>query len=198
MNSDYGSGHYEVLEAEGHLIDSHIMERIFDTVVEYQGDFEVEDFQIGRTNSEPSRLRLRVRAPSRALLEQMLQALLGLGCSLADSGEIELATVKRDRCAPDDFYSTTNHRTLVRLNGRWIEVEDQRMDALIVVEGERARCRKLRDLRAGDRVVVGLRGIRVIPEAKERDRLAFAFMTNGVSSERQVETAVRQTAALIR
>jgi lysine-ketoglutarate reductase/saccharopine dehydrogenase-like protein (TIGR00300 family) len=47
-------------------------------------------------------------------------------------------------------------------------------------------------------VVVGLRGIRVIPEAKERDRLAFAFMSNGISSERQVETAVRQTAALVR
>ena len=42
-----------------------------------------------------------------------------------------------------------------------------------------------------------MRGIRVIPESKERDRLAFAFMSNGISSERQVETAVRQTAALI-
>lgn len=192
------TGHYEVLEAEGHLIDSHIMERIFDTVVEYQGEFQVEDFRIGRTNSEPSRLRLRVQAPTRTLLEQMLQALLALGCSLADAGEVELATVERDRCAPEDFYSTTNHRTLIRLNGRWVEVENQRMDALIVVEGDRAFCRRLRDLRAGDRVVVGLRGIRVLPEAKERDRLAFAFMTNGVSSERQVETAVRQTAALIR
>src|SRR5581483_9901647 len=60
-----------------------------------------------------------------------------------------------------------------------------------------AVCRRLRDLRAGDQIVVGLRGIRVIPEAKERDRLAFAFMSNGISSERQVETAVRQTAALI-
>jgi lysine-ketoglutarate reductase/saccharopine dehydrogenase-like protein (TIGR00300 family) len=50
----------------------------------------------------------------------------------------------------------------------------------------------------GDRIVVGLRGIRVIPESKERDRLAFAFMSNGISSERQVETAVRQTAALVR
>jgi lysine-ketoglutarate reductase/saccharopine dehydrogenase-like protein (TIGR00300 family) len=37
-----------------------------------------------------------------------------------------------------------------------------------------------------------------LPESKERDRLAFAFMSNGISSERQVETAVRQTAALIR
>src|SRR5437764_5221951 len=72
------------------------------------------------------------------------------------------------------------------------------MDAMIVVDAGRAYCRRLRDLRAGDRIVTGLRGIRVIPEFKERDRLAFAFMSNGISSERQVETAVRQTAALVR
>ena len=42
-----------------------------------------------------------------------------------------------------------------------------------------------------------MRGIRVAPESKERDRMAFAFMSNGISSERQVETAVRQTAALM-
>ena len=34
-------------------------------------------------------------------------------------------------------------------------------------------------------------------ESKERDRLAFAFMANGISSERQVETAVRQTMHLM-
>jgi lysine-ketoglutarate reductase/saccharopine dehydrogenase-like protein (TIGR00300 family) len=72
------------------------------------------------------------------------------------------------------------------------------MDALVVVENGLAFCRRLRDIRAGDQVVVGMRGIRVIPESKERDRLAFAFMSNGISSERQVETAVRQTAALVR
>jgi len=52
-------------------------------------------------------------------------------------------------------------------------------------------------LKAGDAVVVGMRGIRVLPEAKERDRNTFAFMSNEISSERQVETAVRQTANLI-
>ena len=71
------------------------------------------------------------------------------------------------------------------------------MDAMIVVADGRAVCRRLRDLKQGDRVVTGMRGIRVIPESKERDRLAFAFMSNGISSERQVETAVRQTAALM-
>ena len=44
----------EVVEAEGHLIDSHVMEQIFDKVVESSGRFEVEQFRIGRTNGDPS------------------------------------------------------------------------------------------------------------------------------------------------
>jgi lysine-ketoglutarate reductase/saccharopine dehydrogenase-like protein (TIGR00300 family) len=187
----------EVVETEGHLIDSHMMERIFDSVVEYNGRFEVEQFRIGTTNTDPSYLRLRVEAPSREAMAQLLQTLVGLGCAMVDSADAVLAPVDRDCCAPDDFYSTTNHKTLVRHNQRWVEVSDQRMDALIVIRDGAARCRRLRDIRAGDQVVVGMHGIRVVPEAKERDRLSFAFMSNGVSSERQVETAVRQTANII-
>ena len=188
----------EVVEAQGHLIDSHVMEDIFDKVVEHNAKFEVEQFRIGRTNSEPSYLRLKVEAPDEAALEHLLQELLGLGCAPVESGDAALREVERDRCAPEDFYSTTNHKTHVRHGQKWIEVENQRMDAMIVVRDGQAQCRRLRDLRRGDRIVVGLRGIRVIPESKERDRLAFAFMSNGISSERQVETAVRQTAALVR
>jgi lysine-ketoglutarate reductase/saccharopine dehydrogenase-like protein (TIGR00300 family) len=188
----------EVVEAEGHLIDSHVMENIFDKVVEHGARFEVEQFRIGRTNSEPSYLRLKVEAPNEAALQHLLEELLGLGCAPTEGGDAILREVERDRCAPEDFYSTTNHRTNVRHGQRWIEVENQRMDAMVVVREGRAACRRLRDLRRGDRIVVGLRGIRVIPESKERDRLAFAFMANGISSERQVETAVRQTAALVR
>lgn len=188
----------EVVEAEGHLIDSHIMEQIFDTVVEYNGRFEVEHFHIGKTNADPSRLRLRVEAPAREELDKMLGQLLGLGCTPVDASDAVFQRVERDRCAPEDFYSTTNHRTQVRRGGEWHVVENQRMDALIVWSGGKAWARRLRDIKAGDEVVVGMRGIRVIPESKERDRLSFAFMSNGISSERQVETAVRQTAAMMR
>src|SRR6266704_572937 len=187
----------EVVEAQGHLIDSHVMEQIFDKVVEYNSRFEVEQFRIGRTNSDASYLRLKVETPSQEVMDHLLQQLLGLGCSPVDSGDAQLRTVKRDRCAPEDFYSTTNHRTLIRHKQQWLEVENQRMDALVVVENGRAFCRRLRDIRAGDEVVAGMRGIRVAPESKERDRLSFAFMSNGISSERQLETAVRQTAALL-
>ena len=188
----------EVVEAEGHLIDSHVMEDIFDKVVEHNAKFEVEQFRIGRTNSEASYLRLKVEAPDEGAMEHLLQELLGLGCAPVDSGDAVLREVERDKCAPEDFYSTTNHRTYVRHGQKWIEVENQRMDAMIVVREGRAFCRRLRDLKLCDRIVVGLRGIRVMPESKERDRLSFAFMSNGISSERQVETAVRQTAALVR
>ncbi len=187
----------EVVEAEGHLIDSHVMEQIFDTVVEYNGKFEVEEFRIGRTNADGSYLRLRIETPQPSDMQQVLGQLLGLGCSPVDTGDADLAVVDRDCCAPEDFYSTTNQRTLVRHGGDWLEVENQRMDAIIVVGGGHAVCRRLRDVRKGDRAVVGMRGIRVVPESKERDRMAFAFMSNGISSERQVETAVRQTANLM-
>jgi len=188
---------HEVVEAEGHLIDSHIMERIFDTVIEYSGNYEVEQFRIGKTNSEGSYLRLKVATSTPEQMDLLLGQLLGLGCSSVETGDAEMKTVEKDRCAPEDFYSTTNYRTLVKVAGKWVETTQHRMDGSIVIRDGHASCRKLRDIKAGDRVVVGMRGIRVVPESKERDRLSFAFMANGISSERQVETAVRQTMHLM-
>ncbi len=104
----------EVVEAEGHLIDSHIMENIFDKVVEYNSRFEVEQFRIGKTNSEPSYLRLKVEAPNEDAMQHLLQELLGLGCNPVDASDAVLKEVERDRCAPEDFYSTTNHKTWIR------------------------------------------------------------------------------------
>ena len=130
----------EVVEAEGHLIDSHLMEQIFDTVVEHSGKFEVEEFRIGRTNADKSYLRLRVETPEAGDMQQVLSQLLGLGCSPADSGDASLTTVERDCCAPEDFYSTTNHHTLVRVSGLCFEADNQRMDAMIVVADDGSFC----------------------------------------------------------
>ena len=69
-----------------------------------------------------------------------------------------------DGFVPDDFYSTTNQRTQVRHDGDWLDVERQRMDSVVVVSEGRAACRKLRDVLAGDPVVCGVDGIRVVPE----------------------------------
>lgn len=190
--------HTEVVEAEGHLIDSQLLNVMFDAVVRHDAAFEVLEFRIGRTNDEPSFVAMRVTAKSDPSLNELLEELVGLGCRVARVQDAHLVAADRNGCAPEDFYSTTNHRTFVMHGGQWLPVERQRMDSAIVVEHGRPRCRKLRDIRRGDLVVCGITGIKIVPEFRERDRLGFAFMTNEISSERRVEVGVSRIAAMMR
>jgi lysine-ketoglutarate reductase/saccharopine dehydrogenase-like protein (TIGR00300 family) len=188
----------EIVEAEGHLVDSQILSKIFDRVIANGSEFEVVSFALGRTNQDFSHLELRVSAPTVENLAKTLEELVELGCYQTEIAEALLRPAEADRVAPDDFYSTTNHRTFVRVRGTWLEVAKQRMDGVIVVQEASAECRKLRDVRRGEAIVCGLQGIRIQPEFKERDRLGFAFMANDISSERRTETAARKVAELMR
>ncbi len=188
----------DTIEAEGHLIDSGLLSAIFDKIIEFKSAYEIVDFDIGKTNDDASRIKMRITAADTALLDELLQQLTGFGCHPVKERNAILKPAEKDRCVPDDFYSTTNNRTHIRVGGKWAEVEQQRMDAVIVVSEGRAACRKLRDVRAGEPVVCGHEGIRVTPEFKERDRLGFAFMSNDVSSERRVEGVVSKIADMMR
>ena len=190
--------HSAVVQAQGHLIDSQLLNTIFDTVIERGGQFEVLHFEIGKTNDEFSRLRLKVSAASAATLQRLVEELIPLGCHAVEEQDAMLRPADQDGAVPDDFYSTTNMRTEVRVNGGWMPVSRQRMDAVIVVADGAATCRKLREIRRGDRVVCGLYGLRVTPEFRDRERGDFAFMSNEVSSERRVEASVARIAAMIR
>lgn len=190
--------HSQIVEAEGHLVDSQILSRVMDRVIECGAVYEVLNFRLGRTNDEFSQLQLRVIAPSEDILNKTLEELIELGCYQKQVHDVTLKPAPMDRVVPDDFYSTTNHRTFVRLNGSWLEVGKQRMDAVIVIDGGKADCRKLRDVKKGNQIVCGAHGIRIQPEFKERDRHGFAFMANDISSERRTETAVRKIAEMMR
>ncbi len=201
--------HSQIVEAEGHLVDSQILSRVMDRVIECGAVYEVLNFRLGRTNDEFSQLQLRVIAPSEDILNKTLEELIELGCYQKQVHDVTLKPAPMDRVVPDDFYSTTNHRTFVRLNGSWLEVGKQRMDAVIVISGTepgavatgsglKVECRKLRDVKQGEMIVCGAHGIRIQPEFKERDRHGFAFMANDISSERRTETAVRKIAEMMR
>src|SRR5688500_3482545 len=188
----------DTIEAEGHLIDSGLLTAIFDKIIEHKASYEILTFDIGRTNDDPSRIEMRINASDQAILDEILQELTTFGAHPLRERNALLKPAEKDRCVPDDFYSTTNHRTHVKLGERWVEVENQRMDAVIVASDKRAACRKLRDVKAGDPVVCGHDGIRVTPEFRERDRLGFAFMSNDVSSERRVEGVVSRISDMMR
>lgn len=188
----------DTIEASGHLIDSGLLSGIFDKIIELKGAYEIVHFDIGRTNDDPSRIEMRVTMADEATLADLLQQLTTFGCHPVGERDALVRPAEKDQCVPDDFYSTTNHRTHVRVRGRWVEVGKQRMDAVIVVNETSAECRKLRDVRAGEPVVCGHEGIKVTPEFRDRERHGFAFMSNDVSSERRVEGSVSRIATMMR
>lgn len=188
----------ETIDAEGHLIDSGDLQAILTTVVEHGATYEILHFDVGRTNADASRLSMRVATETQEALDHLLATLSTFGCYVKGAPDAIVRDNDIDGAAPLDFYSTTNHHTEVLMGGRWVTVAKQRMDAAIVVDGDLVFCRKLRDLRAGDRVVCGMQGIRVKPDLQDRDKPTFGFMSNDVSSERRVEVSVARVAEMMR
>lgn len=186
----------EVVVAEGHIVDSGIMSEIFDTIIKSRAEFNVISFEMGRTNLDPSCARIEVSGNGDQIAE-LLPRLSELGCYIDSPSDVTLRPADSDRVVPEDFYSTTNHLTRIFLGGEWIDVANQRMDAVIVVHDGHAECRKLRDIRLGDMVVCGVEGVKVLPAFKDRERSDFAFMSSEISSERRVELAVKHVADLI-
>lgn len=200
------------IRLKGHLLDAGIMNQALDEIVEVGGSFKVLNFNLGVERKSLSVAEVRVSAPSQEMMEDIMTQLIELGAvpPPQETCDTNLEAVTKDGVAPDDFYATTIYPTEVRVRDEWIKVQNQRMDAAIVVEEkeggaipqgsaqrQRACCKLLRDLRAGERVIVGVEGIRTVRATESRDRQntqEFSFMGAGVSSERRVELVVEQIA----
>jgi len=183
----------DTITLEGHLIDSDILRRVFDRVVEEGGEFEVREFRVGRTNDEASFARIEVRARDPHALDRILEALRYLGAT-SQVADCRTAAAEADGILPDDFYATTNFDTLVRLDGRWVEVHDQKMDAALVLREGGPVCVKQRLVRQGEQVVLRGPGIRVRPVERSRDYAVFGFMSNDVSAEVNKVIVIRAAA----
>jgi hypothetical protein len=168
----------ETLTLEGHLIDSDILRRVFDRVVEEGGEFEVQEFKVGaRTTSRRSPASRCARATRRGSTASSRRcATWGATSQVADC---RFAPAEQDGILPDDFYSTTNFDTSVRIDGRWLTAVDQKMDsALVLREGvphcvKQGRCARARGSRcaarhprAAARAQPRLRGLRLHVERR--------------------------------
>ena len=189
-----------IVELQGHIIDSGMMQRVFGIVMDMGGSFHVEQFDVGTRKDETSYCRMEVGADSEALLDEILHELHQNGANVADPVDAALEAAPADRVVPRDFYSTTNHPTQVRIDGSWVDVGGIEMDTAIVVdpEGPSAHTKVLNAIEAGDLVVTGEAGIRVRPPERPRDASGpFGFMQGGVSSERPSESLIAQIAEAI-
>ncbi|MBW4596050.1 MAG: TIGR00300 family protein [Brasilonema angustatum HA4187-MV1] len=192
-----------VFTLEGHLLDSGLINRALDLIVDNGGSFQVLNFSLGEQRQSTSAAKVKVSAPSHEVMESIISHLIDLGAVdlPQDERDVKLEPVTQAGVAPDDFYVSTIYPTEVRINGEWVKVENQRMDGAIAItrtpKGVVAQCKLLRDVEVGEEVVVDVLGIRTIrkPESREkRNAEEFSFMSSGVSSERRVELVVEQVA----
>lgn len=192
-----------VIRMDGHLLDAGLINQALDLIVDGGGSFQVLNFHLGEQRQSTSSAEVKVTAPSHEVMETLMTQLIDLGAlpPPEDVCDSILETVTQAGVSPDDFYVTTIYPTQVRIQCEWVKVRGQRMDAAIVVRetpnGLDAYCCLLRDLQVGDRVVVGVEGIRTIRKTESREQRntqEFSFMGAGVSSERRVELVVEQIA----
>jgi lysine-ketoglutarate reductase/saccharopine dehydrogenase-like protein (TIGR00300 family) len=191
---------YEDVRVTGHLIDSSIMSAIMDAVVALDGEFEILEFEVGRTNEDSSSAVLRIGARDRESLDKILHVVQKRGAEPIDPHDAAVEPAPANGVLPEGFYSTTNLETAVRIDGRWIAVDGQEMDLGVRVDRAVgvADAVPMADVIAGDRFVVGHTGIRVRPQERPRGGLAFEFMSSAVSSEKPKAQVISDVADLLR
>ncbi len=189
-----------VIELEGHIIDSLILPRVWGAIEDAGAHFHVQEMRIGQSELEESYVRMEVSADTEEALSALMGELQRLGAIPYAERDARTKPAPTDGVLPDDFYSTTNLPTFVRVGGRWVEVEGIEMDVAIVVDSARqaARACPMHEARAGDEIIVGYDGIRVEPLERPRQRETFGFMQSAVSSERAKALAIAEVADAMR
>lgn len=187
------------IQVSGHLIDSSILTKIFDRIMDVDGEFEVKSITVGTRKKDPSHAVLEVTGKDQKHLDMILELVYREGATARLPLPVLLRAAKKDMVMPDNFYSTTNNRTHIFYHNRWVPVEKMMMDKCIVVKNGRAFCVAIRDVRKGDRIVVGESGIRVTPPERPREGVnVFEFMASSSSSERPTQHIARRVAEDLR
>jgi lysine-ketoglutarate reductase/saccharopine dehydrogenase-like protein (TIGR00300 family) len=189
----------ERVEVRGHIVDSLILAKVLDIILEAGGDYRIVEFDVGRTSTDPSRAIIEVEAPDAATLDAIVDELAVHGANRAHQHDASTAAAEVDGVLPEGFYSTTNLPTQVRLNGRWVDVENPEMDCALVLRPDgRVRTEPMHRVKAGDPVVVGREGVRAQPLSRPRGANPFEFMASEVSSEKPKDLLVAQVADRLR
>jgi lysine-ketoglutarate reductase/saccharopine dehydrogenase-like protein (TIGR00300 family) len=187
----------EVIEVNGHIVDSLILAKVLDTILDAGCDYAITEFEIGKTSLDASHARLAVSGPAE-VVAQLLDDLQLHGANRVQDNDAHLVPAERDGVLPSGFYSTTNLATDIRVDGQWLRVENPEMDCALVVHEGRARTAPMHRVKAGDLVAVGSDGIRVHAPSRPRDTHVFEFMASEVSSEKPKALLVEQVAERVR
>jgi len=100
--------------------------------------------------------------------------------------DVSVRHVAKDGVAPEDFHATTIFPEYLKVNGKWILIEESRMDCVVVVEEDGSlQVKEFRKLKSGEMVAVG----------REEDGSQGIYVhTNGFQEKKELdETFVFRT-----
>ena len=183
------------IEVKGHLIDSLILTKIFDGIMDLGGEFTVEKIKIGIRKKDESYAKLLIQGKNQKHLDEILQLVYREGATAKIQKHVKLQAASKNFVMPDNFYSTTNNHTQIYHNGKWLQVQNMMMDKCIVVKANQANCVPIKDVKKGDKIIVGEEGIRVVPPKRPREGMnVFQFMGSNSSSERPTQHIAKKVA----
>jgi len=176
----------ETVTLKGHIIDSLILAKVLDTIIQMGGTFDLSEMKVGATREESSSAKIAIQADSPELFENILQAVQLHGAEVEEISDCSILMAPQNCVLPDSFYATSHLPTQVRLKANWVDVEAIEMDLAIRVRRDPLQIKAIpmSEVKAGDNIVVGRKGIRVFPLERPKERDAFSFMEAQVSSER--------------
>ena len=191
----------ETVFLNGHIIESLTLTKVLDQILSLGGKFNIVEINIGTTRSDLSSAVIRIEASSIAVMDVIVAKLKLSGAVTQFVEDVKLADATKDGVFPDDFYSTTNLKTLVKYKSRWQTVIGQEMDVGVRYDPLKHEfvATPMNDVKVGDWFVVGHNGVRVVPSVDVSVSHGFRFMSSSVSTEkptgRLVSEAARQLAA---
>ena len=191
----------ETIELRGHIIDSLILPKVLDQILTRGANFKIAEIKIGQNRVDQSFARIEVTADTHEALDELILRLRQHGAEVAKQADVQLAMAPSDGVFPHDFYVTTNQQTFVRFAGKEIEVQPAMMDSAIAVERKenKARAVKFFDVRKGDEIVVGHKGIRVVPVQRTTSHTdVFQFLNTSVAADEPKSSVIRELAQELR
>lgn len=189
----------EEIDLEGHFIDSFMLQKVLDDIIALGGDFRIHEIHIGPQRTDRSHARIEITAPDRRQLDEILHTVARHGALVRTGVDVQLVAADMNGAFPTEFYATTNQQTFVRHQGEWHEVRDQEMDCGLTYRPADGtfHCLPVANVRQGDLIVCGQRGVKVVAHAQARHKGGFEFMSSDISTEKPKNTLIRNCARLM-
>jgi len=155
-----------IIELSGHIIDSLTLAKVIDTIHEAGCPYQIDDLQVGEKKHDFSYAQISLWPDGDpSALDHLLAELRVYGATPVLTQDATLMACPADGQLPPNAYIRKNPPTEIYYQGDWMSVKREGQDHVLVVNTEthQAELVPVKTVKRGQQVVVGTRGIRILP-----------------------------------